>query len=111
MKETLDRFAPNAYQSVEQAFLFPIIIMLPQAMYTPSIFASTHFYALCGDVIRSVYTSYTCCSIRLQSTDYSAFQVGEIGSNGEIGIDAKITQTTNPIVNMTKTIGLWLMLF
>ena len=30
----------------------------------------------------------------------------------EIGIrsiDAKITQTTNPIVNMTKTIGLWLM--
>ena len=33
---------------------------------------------------------------------------------GEIGIrsiDAKITQTTNPIVNMTKTIGLWLMLF
>ena len=42
------------------------------------------------------------------------FQVGglrEIGSNGEIGIrsiDAKITQTTNPIVNMTKTIGLWL---
>ena len=24
---------------------------------------------------------------------------------------AKITQTTNPIVNMTKTIGLWLMLF
>ena len=35
----------------------------------------------------------------------------EIGSNGEIGImsiDAKITQTTNPIVNniMTKTIGI-----
>ena len=32
--------------------------------------------------------------------------------HGEIGIrsiDAKITQTTNPIVNMTKTIGLWLM--
>ena len=26
-------------------------------------------------------------------------------------IDAKITQTTNPIVNMTKTKGLWLMLF
>ena len=48
---------------------------------------------------------------------YSIFQVGclrEIRSNGEIGIrsiDAKITQTTNPIVNMTKTIGLWLMLF
>ena len=43
---------------------------------------------------------------------YSTFQVGclsEIGSNGEIGIrsiDTKITQTTNPIVNMTKTIGL-----
>ena len=36
-----------------------------------------------------------------------------MGSNGEIGIrsiDAKITQTTNPIVNMTKTIRLWLML-
>ena len=34
-------------------------------------------------------------------------------SNGEIGIrsiDAKITQTINPIVNMTKTIELWLML-
>ena len=26
-------------------------------------------------------------------------------------IYAKITQTTNPIVDMTKTIGLWLMLF
>ena len=25
-------------------------------------------------------------------------------------IDAKTTQTTNPIVNMTKTIGLWFML-
>ena len=43
---------------------------------------------------------------------YSTFQVGclrEIRSSGEIGIrsiDAKITQTTNPIVNMTKTIGL-----
>ena len=48
---------------------------------------------------------------------YSTFQVGclrEVGGNGEIGmrsIDAKITQTTNPIVNMTKTIGLWLTLF
>ena len=45
---------------------------------------------------------------------YSTFQVGCLGSNGEIGIrstDAKLTQTTNPIVNMTKTIGLWLMLF
>ena len=45
-------------------------------------------------------------------TCYSTFQVGclrEIRNNGEIGIrsvDAKITQTTNPIVNMTKTIGL-----
>ena len=42
------------------------------------------------------------------------FRLVEIGSNEEIGIrsvDAKITQTTNPIVNMTKTIGLWLMLF
>ena len=28
-----------------------------------------------------------------------------------VGIRPKITQTTNPIVNMTKTIGLWLMLF
>ena len=48
---------------------------------------------------------------------YSTFQVGclrKIGSSGEIGvrsIDVKITQTTNPIVNPTKTIGLWLMLF
>ena len=48
---------------------------------------------------------------------YSTFQVGclrEKGSNGEIGIrstDDIITQPTNPIVNMTKTIGLWLMLF
>ena len=48
---------------------------------------------------------------------YSTFQVGylrEIVTNGAIGIrsiDTKITQTTNPIVNMTKTIGLWLMLF
>ena len=48
---------------------------------------------------------------------YSTFEVDclrEIRSNGEIGIrsiDAKITQTTNPIVNMTKTIGLWLILF
>ena len=47
----------------------------------------------------------------------STFQVGclrEIGSNGEIGIrsiDAKITQTTNPIVYVTKTVGLGLMLF
>ena len=35
-------------------------------------------------------------------------------ANMEIGIksiDAKITQTTNPIVNVTKTIGLWLLLF
>ena len=28
-----------------------------------------------------------------------------------MSIDAKITQTTNPIVDVTKTIGLWLMLF
>ena len=33
------------------------------------------------------------------------FRLREIGNS----IDAKITQTTNPIVNMTKTIGLWLM--
>ena len=43
---------------------------------------------------------------------YSLESLLEIGSNGEIGIrsiDAKITQTTNPIVNMTKIIGLWFM--
>ena len=43
----------------------------------------------------------------------SGWLLREIGSNGEIGIrsiDAKVTQTTNPIVNMTKTIGSWLML-
>ena len=45
------------------------------------------------------------------------FQVGclrETGSNGEIrirSIDAKLTQTTNPIVDMTKTIMIMVNLF
>ena len=68
-----------------------------------------------------ILSLHSSISIDLMQTvvveQYSTFQVGclrEAGSNGEIGIrsiDAKITQTTNPIVNMTKTIGLWLMLF
>ena len=32
-----------------------------------------------------------------------------MGGGGEIGIRSIDAQTTNPIVNMTKTIGLWLM--
>ena len=59
----------------------------------------------------SIYPPPQSHTILCEEVDRSAFQVGcsrEIGSNGEIGIrsiDAKITQTTNSIVNMTKTRG------
>ena len=62
--------------------------------------------ASCGHISAESVTDI--CNV---TSIYSTCQVGCLREVEEILLMLKITQTTNPTVNMTKTIGLWLMLF